>query len=291
MWKHTPVARFGAAAGLSLVITTVLYVTVVGNKNVQPAEAAPKATVVTIAKPIPAFSKLTADDVVIKQMPADMVPEGALREQSMAAGRFTKQPMFPGEPVMEAKLFASGMEYPSVLPLPKGKRAVTVAVNEVVGVAGFISVGSIVDVIATMDVEQKSISRIILQGIQVLAAAQNPQPEDDAQAKVVSSVTLAVTPEQAEQLTMATEKGAIRLAMRSPLEDGSSDTQGVTPGALVGIKPPAPAPVAKAPSKPAPAKVAAKTTTRTVGVPTTPKGPTDPGIMVIRGTTTTFVDR
>jgi pilus assembly protein CpaB len=286
-WTHTPVARLGLAAGLSLAITTFLYVTVVGPRGAQKAEAAPKAAMITVAHPIPAYTKLTADDLVVKQVASDMVPEGALREVSMATSRLTKQPMFPGEPVMEAKLFASGQESPSSLPLPKGKRAVTVAVNEVVGVAGFISVGSIVDVIATMDVEQKAISRIILQDIQVLAAAQNPQPEDDGHAKVVSSVTLAVTPEEAEALTMATEKGQIRLAMRNPLESGETKTSGMTPGALVGLKPPAPK---AAPAK-APSKTVVKTVTRTVGVPVKPAAPADPGIMVIRGTTTTFVNR
>lgn len=291
MWTHTPIARFGLAAGLSLAITTVLYLTVVG-KNVQPAaEAAPKAAIVTVARPVTAYTKLTAEDLVVKQVSAEMVPEGALRETSMAMSRLTKQPLFPGEPVMEAKLFAQGQESPSALPLPKGKRAVTVAVNEVVGVAGFISVGSMVDVIATMDVEQKSVSRIILQGIQVLAAAQNPQPEDEGRAKIVSSVTLAVTPEQSEQLTMATEKGQIRLAMRNPNEGEDVKTDGVTPGTLVGMKPPAPV-KAKAPAaKAAPAKQVVKTVTRTVGVPVAKKAPSDPGVMLIRGTTTTFVNR
>ena len=287
-WTHTPVARFATAAGLSLAITTVLYVTVVGNKGGVSAEAAPKASVVTVARPVPAYNKLTPEDVVIKEMPADMVPQGALREESLALNRFARLPLFPGEPVMEAKLFEAGQEYPSALPLPTGKRAVTVAVNEVVGVAGFISVGSYVDVIATMDVEEKSISRIILQGIQVLAAAQNPQPEDEARAKVVSSVTLAVSPAEAEQLTMATEKGAIRLAMRSPLEAESVDTQGVTPAALVGMAKPAPA---KAATPQAPARTPVRTVTRTVAVPVQPAAPPDPGVMLIRGTTTTYIKR
>lgn len=287
MWTHSPVARLGLAAGLSLAITTVVYVTVIGPKSGIPAaEAAPRVTIVTVARPITAYTKLTAADVVEKQVSADMVPEGALHVSAKALSRLTKQPMFPGEPVMDAKLFAAGQETPSSLPLPKGKRAVTVAVNEVVGVAGFISVGSIVDVIATMDLEHKSVSRIILQDIQVLAAAQNPQPEDDGHAKVVSSVTLAVTPEEAEALTMATEKGQIRLAMRNPLESGETKTSGMTPSELVGMAPPAP----KVAARPA-TKTVVKTVTRTVGVPVKPAAPEDPGIMVIRGTTTTFVNR
>jgi pilus assembly protein CpaB len=284
MWTHTPVARLGLAAGLSLAVTTFLYVTVIGPKSVQPASATPKAAVVTIARPVPAYTKLGPDDVVVKEMPADLVPTGALREASMASNRLTKAPMFPGEAVIDAKLFAAGQETPSSLPLPKGMRAVTVAVNEVVGVAGFISVGSFVDVIATMEVDQKAVSRIILQGIQVLAAAQNPQPEDEARAKIVSSVTLAVTPQAAEELTMATEKGTIRLAMRNPLESGTADTQGVTPAGVVGLKPPTVV------VKTVPGKQVVKTVTRTVGVPVRPATPSDPGIMVIRGTTTSFVN-
>ena len=102
-------------------------------------------------------------------------------------------------------------------------------------------------------------------------------------------MTLAVTPEEAEQLTMATEKGQIRLAMRNPNEGAEVKTEGVTPGTLVGLKPPAPKVAAK--PKPAPAKQVVKTVTRTVGVPVARKAPTDPGVMLIRGTTTTFVNR
>ena len=65
MWTHTPVARLGLAAGLSLAVTTFLYVTVIGPKSVQPAAAAPKAAVVTSKRPVPAYTKLGPDDVVI----------------------------------------------------------------------------------------------------------------------------------------------------------------------------------------------------------------------------------
>lgn len=289
---QSPVVRLAAACGLGLAVTSGLYVTMQSQMLNAPAEAVtPKITVLTVKRHIPAFGKITADDVVAKQVPSDVAPAGAISTNAQAVGRFVKQDIFPDEPLMDAKLFSQGQEYPTVLPLPAGKRAVTVAVNEVVGVAGFIGVGSLVDVIATMDLERKSVSRIILQNIQVLAAAQNKESADNPEAKIVSSVTLAVTPEESEQLTLATEKGTIRLAMRSPLENTTVKTEGETPSSLLGHEPPKPV-AAKAPVKTA-TRTVTKTVVRTVEKPVrvAPPQPVDPGIMVIRGTNTSFINR
>lgn len=286
--SRSPLGRLALAGGLGLAVTSAFYVLAPSGSQ-DKAEATPRAAVVTVSRHVPAFSKLTAADLKVQQVPAPLAPQGALRESGVAEGRFVRQDLYPGEPLVDAKLFPAGQEYPTVLPLPQGRRAVTIAVNEVVGVAGFITVGSLVDVIATIDVDQQSVSRIILQNIQVLAAAQNPQKEDSPQAKVVSSVTLAVTPQEAETLTLATEKGAIRLAMRSPLEGARVETTGLSPAELLkGRATPAkPAPAA------APARVArvASTPARPAPAAAKPAGPFDPGIMVIRGTHTSYVQR
>jgi pilus assembly protein CpaB len=246
------------------------------------AEASTMEPMVVLAGPVDDTRPLEAKDLSVIQVAGR--PAGTFATMDEAVGRLPLVQIPGGQPLLTSHLAQRGATPGLWHQVPKGFRAVTVAVNEVVGVAGFISVGSFVDVIATMEVDQKAVSRIILQGIQVLAAAQNPQPEDEARAKIVSSVTLAVTPQAAEELTMATEKGTIRLAMRNPLESGTADTPGVTPGAVVGIKPPTVV------VKTAPAKQIVKTVTRTVGVPVRAATPTDPGIMVIRGTTTSFVN-
>ena len=291
MRLQTPFMRVVVACGLGLAVTSGLYVTLQGKDMLQaPAEASVKVSVITVKAPVPALTKLTPEHLTTRQVPADLAPASAITDMSQVTGRFVRQNLYADELILDAKLFPAGQEYPTVLPLPVGKRAVTVAVNEVVGVAGFVQVGSIVDVIATMDREEGAVSRIILQEIQVLAAAQSKQKEEDAEAKVVSSVTLAVSPEEAEQLTLATEKGVIRLAMRSPLEDGEVATHGETAVSLINGRPAAPVKVASAK---APARGPVRSAPRVASKPITAPAPTRSlhEIMVIRGSNLTYVTR
>jgi pilus assembly protein CpaB len=128
------------------------------------------------------------------------------------------------------------------------------------------------------------VSKVILQKIQVLATAQNYEKSDETEAKVVSSATLAVTPQESEILILASDRGKIRLAMRSPREEAQIKTSGASPEFFAGPRP-KPAPVAARAARPAQPKVI----TRTVTVPV-PQKP-DEAILVIRGTSTEKVYR
>ncbi|MNL13818.1 hypothetical protein D3C87_1347370 [compost metagenome] len=143
--------------------------------------------------------------------------------------------------------------------------------------AGFVQPGSLVDVVGTLDIDNQPVSKVLLQKIQVLAIAQDYEKKEEQEAKVVSSATLAVTPQESEVLILAADRGKIRLAMRSANEAEDVKTSGVTPETLTAGK------------KSAPVRTgASKTVTRTVKVPV-PKP--NEAILVIRGTSTEQVYR
>ena len=126
--------------------------------------------------------------------------------------------------------------------VPEGKRAITVRVNDVVGVAGFALPGNFVDILVnTQDESMKnqsaahdpSISKIVLERIMVLAVAQESS-RDETKPKVVNAVTLEVTPEQAEKLDLARSVGTLSLVLRNQIDPDPSKTAGATKASLLG---------------------------------------------------------
>lgn len=235
------------AVTIGLLISSGLYLS---NERRASAKAVPIAKLLVVKERVPANTLISAEQFVVESRPVQYIPAGAISAPETAVGRQAKWELSPGDPITEEKLAKPGEEA-IVLPIPKGKRAVTVKVDEVVGVAGFIQPNSIVDVIATWDVEGTPHSKVILQKLQVLAVAQESSRSDDPKAKITSSVTLAVSPSEAEKVILSTERGSIRLAMRSPDETTEAKTSGITPISLTGAKP-KPKPARTAPRAPAP---------------------------------------
>lgn len=272
--------RLLVASALGLATSGALFFYV--NSSATEADAGvPTGTVLVAAAPIPANSKVSPDQVKIESRPVAYIPQGAALTPEEIVGRVSKAEVFPGEALIDAKFYPPGQEASMVLPVPPGKRAVTVAVDEVVGVAGFVQPGSLVDVVGTLDIDNQPVSKVLLQKIQVLAIAQEYEKKEEQEAKVVSSATLAVTPQEAEILILAADRGKIRLAMRSASEDENVTTAGVTPEALTS-KPKALTPQTQA------KQASPVTVTRTVKVPVPKK---DEAILVIRGTSTEQVYR
>lgn len=273
--------RLMVATALGLATSGALFYYVNGSAK-QASATVPTGSVLVAIAPIPANSKVAPDQVKVESRPVDFIPQGAASAPEQIVGRVSKAELFPGEAVIDAKFFPTGQEASMVLPVPPGKRAVTVAVDEVVGVAGFVQPGSLVDVVGTFDVDNQPVSKVILQKIQVLAIAQDYQKKDEQEAKVVSSATMAVTPQEAEMLILAADRGKIRLAMRSANESEDVKTTGITPEALTSK--PKPKPV-----RTVVRRVPGKVVTRTVKVPV-PQKPNE-AILVIRGTSTEQVYR
>ena len=186
------------------------------------------------------------------EWPADSVPKGAFSDPQKLAGRVLRTNLLMGEPVSEAKLAPSGTLGGLSALITEGKRAITVRVNDVIGVAGFALPGNYVDIIVSMqkdprpgaEIREQNISKIVLERILVLAVAQEVN-RDETKPKVVNAVTLEVTPEQAEKLDLARSVGTLSLALRNQVDPQAASTEGATKLTLLPEAPPPP-------SKPAP---------------------------------------
>ena len=170
------------------------------------------------ANDIPLGSKLEPDSVKLVRWARDSVPDGAFADPQAVAGSYAKSDFVANEPVVASKLFM-GDKTAGVLPLliPAGMRAMSVPVDEVSDIAGFVEPHSHVDVLVAVSgsgPDQSSFSRIVLQDIEVLAVAQEIEHVKD-EPVVVRVVTLLVTPADAEKLTLASHEGLLRLAMRN----------------------------------------------------------------------------
>ncbi|KVD11498.1 Flp pilus assembly protein CpaB [Burkholderia ubonensis] len=186
--------------------------------------------------------------------PTGSVPPGTFADTKSLEGRVVRTSLARGEPVLEAKLAPIGTKGGLSAVIGEGNRAITVRVNDVVGVAGFALPGNYVDVIVNTQEpgktdNQQSISKIVLEHILVLAVAQQVS-RDDTQPKVVNAVTLEVSPEQAEKLDVARSVGTLSLVLRNQVDKQTLNTDGATKLTLLG-RPVAPsAPPAPARAKP-----------------------------------------
>ena len=141
--------------------------------------------------------------------------------------------------MLNAKLASkeAGSGLPPVI--PEGMRAVSVRVNEVIGVAGYVLPGTRVDVVATASPTTQPVdttSKVVLANVQVLTAGTRMEQDQEKGKPVqVTVVTLLVTPEQAELLALASTEGKIQLALRNPLDQGAPQTPGVRPAVMLGL--------------------------------------------------------
>ncbi|WP_175969278.1 Flp pilus assembly protein CpaB [Burkholderia sp. BCC0322] len=182
--------------------------------------------------------------------PSDSVPAGAFADTKALEGRVVRTSLSRDEPVIESKLAPVGTKGGLSAVISDGSRAITVRVNDVVGVAGFALPGNYVDVIVNTQEQQgktdgQSISKIVLEHILVLAVAQQVS-RDDTAPKVVNAVTLEVTPDQAERLDLARSVGTLSLVLRNQVDKKTLNTDGATKLTLLGKEPAPEAPPAPA---------------------------------------------
>jgi pilus assembly protein CpaB len=166
---------------------------------------------------IPVGTRITTEHVRTAPWPANAVPEGVLRETGALVGRVARVTIDRNIPIRESQLIAHGA---GILPLliDEGKRAMSVKVDSVTGVSGFITPNSRVDVLVSGmpegqgDREQRS--KVVLQNVRVLATGTTIEQKDEKPVEV-PTVTLAVSPEEAEKLTLAARQEPVRLALRN----------------------------------------------------------------------------
>lgn len=183
--------------------------------------------VVVANRTIPANTVVTNTMLAWKRVPVDSIHEDAVQTLPDAQGRIAASQIIAGEQILHSRLLPAG-EVPGLsFTIPADKRAVTIAVNEVIGVAGFIKPGDKIDVIATFSGDQP-LAKTVLENVTVLAIAQDMEAEQKTLAQVSTSVTFALTPNQSEKLLLAEAQGTLRLALRSPQAVGVASHQGVT---------------------------------------------------------------
>ena len=205
--------------------------------------ALPTTPVVVAAADLSLGAELRREDLRVIAWPADAVPAGTFKDPKEVIGRGLIQPVASNEAVLPSKLapIGAGAGLPPVI--PEGMRALSVRVNDVIGVAGYVLPGTRVDVVATVSPtnQQTDItSKVVLTNVLVLAAGTRiEQDTEDSKPIAVSVVTLLVDPIEAERLTLASTEGKIQLALRNPLDKTAPQTPGIRPAALLGYAPPA----------------------------------------------------
>src|SRR5215831_15250405 len=210
----------------------------------------PTRSVVVAASDLDVGATVSRDDIRVVEWPQASVPKEAISDPKEVVGRGLIMPVVQSEPILPVKLASkdAGAGLPPAI--PPGLRAVSVRVNEVIGVAGYVLPGTRVDVVATVsptDQRQDMTSKVILTNVQVLAAGTKIERDTDRNKPMpVSVVTLLVDPEEAERLTLAANEGKIQLALRNPLDKTTTATSGVKPAALLGLAQPVRLAVARA---------------------------------------------
>ena len=225
-----------AAAGLA---SYGVYRTIQG-LPVKEVPIAERFTVVA-TKDVPVGVLLTRDMVRVSPWPAEAPVAGAFATVEEVVGRGVTSGFVANEPVVETKLAprdSGGGLPPTITP---GMRAVSVKVNDVIGVSGFTVRGTRVDVIVTLR-GQQSMSRTVISNVEVLAAGTNIDMQQSREGRPIPSsvVTLLLTPPDVERLALASEHGQIMLALRNPLDVEKTETNGVRLSGLMGSLGPTP---------------------------------------------------
>jgi pilus assembly protein CpaB len=212
---------FVLLAGLAAMLASVMVYSALKRREAEVQNAmSHNVEVVVAAMDLPLGTKIEPGEVKLARWSADSLPDGAYTDSKQVLGSYVKNSLVANEPIVQTKLF-TGDKTAGVMPLliPFGMRAVSVPVDEVSDVAGFVLPHTRVDVLVATTGEgsgagDKAFSKVILQNVEVLAVAQEVEQKKD-EPEIVKVVTLLVTPQESERLALASHSGTLRLAMRN----------------------------------------------------------------------------
>lgn len=263
--------RFVTVLAVSLVfalVVSAIFYQVVARAGAPPKKVAPvqMKDVVVATRPLPVGVTIKAPDVKLSKVAVEAFPKGAFSKVEDVIDRPVVSNILGDEPVLEARLAARGSGLGLAPIIPVGMRAVTVRVNDVAGVAGFVLPGMRVDVLVTgrPPSGNDTVTTTCLQNILVLSAGTTIQPDAKGQAIQAPTVTVLTSPQEAEILTLAQQEGRIQLVLRNGSDHAIEKTPGRDIAELYGRfgrnepKPAAPRPrtrpvqVAAAPPPPPP---------------------------------------
>ena len=217
------------------------------------ADATPGVEVVVAANDIPVGSKVAEGDVKLVRFPVADLPSNIFHLKTSVVGRGAILPIARGEFFLPNKLAGENAGSGMQSLIPPGMRAVSVRVNEVIGVAGFVVPGTRVDVLLTGNPsgapEQQTTT--VLENVAVIATGQKLERNTAGEPQLTPVITLLVSPDDAQKLTLATSQGKIQLALRNPLDTKQQELASVNTASLykgVPLPVPAAAPRAKSSS-------------------------------------------
>ncbi|MDQ3685414.1 MAG: Flp pilus assembly protein CpaB [Acidobacteriota bacterium] len=235
---------------LSGAVVFGLFAAILVSRYLSNAQAYTKnlGNVVVAKVDIPLGTKLIAEQLSVVQFPQGASPDGIFDTPEKLIGRVAVTNIAAREPFTDFKLAAEGSEAGLSAVIPQGYRAMTVKVDDVMGVSGFLRPGAMVDVVVVIIPTEAStnrdpVSKVVLQNIKVLASGQNlDKPKNEREAESVKAVTLQVTPDQVEKLALAATEGKLRLVMRNATDQGDEQTKGVNKQTLLSGEHAMPAP-------------------------------------------------
>jgi len=260
----------GIAIGLASAATYMVY-RAIQNRPMREVEVA-HAFAVVAAHPLTLGSRVTAADVKVVPWPAANPVPGGFIAIDQVVDKGVIAPIAENEPLNSNNLASkeAGVGLPPTI--PPGMRAISVKVNEVIGVAGFVVPGTRVDVMVILHTGNTSVARVVVGNVQVLTAGTRYDQESAREGKALPSsvVTLMVSPADAELVGLAASEGQIMLTLRNPMDTAVTPTTGTSSSRLAGDQsaakpastsasgpvrratPPPPPPTEPAPKKPVP---------------------------------------
>jgi pilus assembly protein CpaB len=266
----------GVSLVFALVVTSIFYQITSGAAGSQKTEVTDLTDLVVAARPLPVGMTVKAADLKVVKVSTAAFPKGAYSKPEDVLDRPVVSNILHDEPILDGRLAPRGSGFGLSPIIPVGMRAVTVRVNDVVSVAGFVLPGMRVDVLITGQPpgSEARVTKTVLQNILVLSAGTTIQTDPSGKPVNAPNVTVLVTPQQAEMLTLAGNEGRIQLVLRNAGDQSVESTSGLSTGTLYGAharataprqhdefsgqarpRPqPRPAPVAAAPA-PAPAPI------------------------------------
>jgi len=273
----------GVSLLFALVISSIFYQMTARAGGPKRSEPTDQRDLVVAARPLSVGTTVKPADIKLAKVPTVGFPKGAFSKPEEVIDRPVVSNILIDEPILEGRLAARGSGLGLAPIIPVGMRAVTVRVNDVTGISGFVLPGMRVDILVTgrppsMD---GTVTVTPLQNMLVLSAGTNVQPDQRGNAIPAATVTLLATPEQAETLTLANNEGRIQLVLRNGSDQTIQKTEGREIGELYGLRGVRKKVVADAP--PAPRPRPRPVATVVAAAPPPPPPPPDQ-IVVIRGT-------
>ena len=242
------------AMGLAFAVVVALVFSMFVYRQFQAATThaaiIPMRNIVVAAAPLALGTRLEASKLRTISWPATQPVAGMCTRVEDCTNRALMTSVAENEPILESKLAPKAAGAGLAATIPQGMRAMSVAVNDVIGVAGFVTPGTAVDVLVTGAVAGanqggQNITRTILENVKVLAAGQKIQQDAEGKPQTVPVITLLVTPEDAARLAMASTQGKIQLALRNAVDTDAVPPAAVLQTSLFASDTPAPVLVAK----------------------------------------------